>query len=236
MKKFTKGLLNYFAAYSETRFQFSAKVGYKWSDDHLAADFSVFPEFQKILLDIITQKKQLSLVIKPGDYQINISQEEFKRRLLDQLSGNSDVRFLKTCVQQAKERLSKLNGEKVIISGPDGVTGEAANKRFDRAAFLEGLRQFNLSFRSVIEQTLLELQQQKQTEIRAQIPAQTLPPTTFNPKIVVQDIFDAFKAVIETVKDEDAFHVALKEILSGKSFDLVTVSYTHLTLPTIYSV
>ena len=42
MKKFTKGLLNYFAAYSETRFQFSAKVGYKWSDDHLSADFSVF--------------------------------------------------------------------------------------------------------------------------------------------------------------------------------------------------
>ena len=221
MKKFTKGLLNYFAAYSETRFQFSAKVGYKWSDDHLSADFSVFPDFQKLLLDIIKQKKQLSLTIKPGDYQIDISTDEFKRLLLEKLTGDYDVSFVKTCVQQAKERLSKLNGEKVIVTGPDGVTDEAPNKSFDRAVFLEGLRQFNLSFRSVIEQTLLELQQQKQTEIRAQIPAQTLPPTTFNPKIVVQDIFDSFKAVIETVKDEDAFYAALKGIVSGKSFDLV---------------
>ena len=221
MKKFTKGLLNYFAAYSETRFQFSAKVGYKWSDDYLTADFSVFPDFQKLLIDIIKQKKQLSLTVKPGEYQINILQEEFKRRLLDQLTDDYDVCFIKTCVQQAKERLSKLTGEKVIIAGPNGVTGEAPNKSFDRAAFLEGLRQFNLSFRSVIEQTLLELQQQKQTEISAQIPAQALPLTTFNPRIVVQDIFDAFKAVIETSKDEDVFHTTIKKILSGKSFDLV---------------
>ena len=193
MRKFTKGLLNYFAAYSETRFQFSAKVGYKWSDDHLTADFSVFPEFQKLLLDIIKQKKKLSLVIKPGDYQIDISQAEFKRRLLEQLTGDFDVRFIKACVQQAKERLSKLNGEKVIVAGPTGITGEAPNKKFERTAFLDGLRQFNLSFRSVVEQTLLELQQQKQTEIRAQIPTQVLPLTTFNPKIVVQDIFDVLK-------------------------------------------
>jgi very-short-patch-repair endonuclease len=221
MRKFTKGLLNYFAAYSETRFQFSAKVGYKWSDDHLTADFSVFPEFQKLLLDIIKQKKHLSLVIKRGDYQIDISQVEFKRRLLEQLTGDFDVRFIKACVQQAKERLSKLNGEKVIVAGPTGVTGEAPNKKFERTAFLDGLRQFNLSFRSLVEQTLLELQQQKQTEIRAQIPTQVLPLTTFNPKIVVQDIFDSFKAVIETATDEDAFHAAIKGILSGKLFDLV---------------
>jgi len=167
MRKFTKGLLNYFAAYSEARFQFSAKVGYRWSDDHLSSDFSVFPDFQKLLLDIIKQKKQLSLTIKPGDHQIDISQDEFKRLLIKKLTDDYDVHFVKTCVQQAKERLSKLNGEKVIIAGPNGVTGETPNKNFDRIAFLEGLRQFNLLFRSVIEQTLLELQQQKQTEIRA---------------------------------------------------------------------
>ena len=111
MKKFTKGLLNYFAAYSETRFQFSAKVGYKWSDDHLSSDFSVFPDFQKLLLDIIKRKKQLSLTIKPGDYQIDISQDEFKRFLIKKLTDDYDVHFVQTCVQQAKERLSKLNGE-----------------------------------------------------------------------------------------------------------------------------
>lgn len=221
MKKFTKGLLNYFAAYSETRFQFNAKVGYKWSDDHLSADFSVFPEFQKTLLDIIKQKQKLSLTIKAGDYKIDISQGEFKEFLFKSLNGQYDSNFVKACVQQAKERLSKLNGEKVIVSGHNGVTGETPNKAFERNAFLEGLRQFNLSFRSVIEQTLLELQQKKQTEIRSQISAQALPPTTFNPKIIVQDIFDAFKTAIETSKDEATFHAAIKDILSGKSFDLV---------------
>lgn len=221
MKKFTKGLLNYFAAYSETRFQFSAKVGYKWSDDHLSADFSVFPEFQKILLSIIKQKQKLSVTVKPGEYKIDISQNAFKLRLLGNLNGQYGVDFVKACVQQAKERLSKLNGEKTLVAGQDGVTREASNKNFERSAFLEGLRQFNLAFRSVIEQVLLDLQQEKQTEIRSQIFVQALPPTTFNPKIVVQDIFDAFKATIEKSTDEETFHAAIKEILSSKSFDLV---------------
>lgn len=209
MEKFTKSILNYFAAYSETRFKFTAKSGYKWSDDHLTADFSVFADFQKLLLDIIKQKRQLSLTIKPGDYHIDISQEEFKRLLLEELTGKYDPRYVKECVQQERDRLSNLE------------TGGVPNEHFERTAFLEGLRQFNLSFRSVVGETLLKLQEQKQGEIRSQIQAQALPPTTFNPSIVVQNIFDAFKAAIEASRDEDTFHTTIKDMLTKKSFDLV---------------
>ena len=51
MKNFAKSILNYFAAFNETRFRFSSKLPYEWSNDPFTLDFSVFPAFEKQLLD-----------------------------------------------------------------------------------------------------------------------------------------------------------------------------------------
>jgi len=50
VKNFAKSILNYFAAFNETRFRFSSKLPYEWSNDPLTLDFSVFPAFEKQLL------------------------------------------------------------------------------------------------------------------------------------------------------------------------------------------
>jgi len=55
MKKFAKSILNYFATYTETRFNFRKKIDYKWTDDSLTSDLSVFPDFQKKILDALAQ-------------------------------------------------------------------------------------------------------------------------------------------------------------------------------------
>ena len=44
MKKFAKSILNYFATYTETRFNFRKKIDYKWTDDSLTSDLSVFTQ------------------------------------------------------------------------------------------------------------------------------------------------------------------------------------------------
>src|SRR3989338_9665008 len=132
MKKFTKGLLNYFAAYSETRFQFTAKSVYKWSDDNLTADFSVFPKFQKLIIEIIKQKGQLSLKVKPREYEIVISEADFRKHLIERLDNSFDVRFVVSCIQQAKDKMGKTDNDKVIIAGEAGnVVGVTANKDFE---------------------------------------------------------------------------------------------------------
>jgi uncharacterized protein len=42
MKNFAKSVLNYFAAFNETRFRFSRKLPYEWSNDSFTLDLSIF--------------------------------------------------------------------------------------------------------------------------------------------------------------------------------------------------
>ncbi len=53
MRNFAKSVLNYFAAFSETRFRFSRRLPYEWSEDSFTLDLSVFPDFQRELLAAI---------------------------------------------------------------------------------------------------------------------------------------------------------------------------------------
>jgi len=42
MRAFAKSILNYFAAYTETRFRFSRKLPFEWTEDALTLDMYVF--------------------------------------------------------------------------------------------------------------------------------------------------------------------------------------------------
>ena len=67
MKKFAKSVLNYFATFNETRFRFNKKLLYEWSNDSLTLDFSVFPDFQNVLLASVTEKGPLKFSIAKGN-------------------------------------------------------------------------------------------------------------------------------------------------------------------------
>ncbi|MBN1101846.1 MAG: hypothetical protein JXL84_00380 [Deltaproteobacteria bacterium] len=55
MKNFAKSILNYFAAFNETRFRFSRKLPYEWSNDSFTLDLSVFPAFEQQLIEVVAQ-------------------------------------------------------------------------------------------------------------------------------------------------------------------------------------
>ena len=46
MNKLPEGILNYFATFTETRFNFRRLINYKWTNNELTLDLSLFPEFQ----------------------------------------------------------------------------------------------------------------------------------------------------------------------------------------------
>ena len=66
MKKFAKSVLNFFTTFNETRFRFNKKLLYEWSNDSLTLDFSVFPDFQNVLLASVTEKGPLQFSIAKG--------------------------------------------------------------------------------------------------------------------------------------------------------------------------
>jgi len=151
MNTFTKSILNYFATYTETRFRFQTKIRYKWTDDSLTAELSVFPEFQKKVLDSIKNKAVLNISVKQGEYSVSLSEDDFKKALLQKLETNYNLEFLKDCIEQVRTQLRKTESDKTIIAGDNkDNTTVAANKEFEEKALHEGLRKFNLAFRNAI--------------------------------------------------------------------------------------
>jgi hypothetical protein len=61
MRNCAKSILNYFAAFNETRFTFSKKLLYRWSDDLLTLDLAVFPEFEEELLSAVAGNQPIRI-------------------------------------------------------------------------------------------------------------------------------------------------------------------------------
>jgi len=63
--RLSANILNYFAAFTETRFNFRTLINYRWTDNELALDLGIFQDFQDELLHRI----------KTGDstYQCRVS-------------------------------------------------------------------------------------------------------------------------------------------------------------------
>lgn len=136
MKNFAKSILNYFAAFNETRFRFSSKLPYEWSNDSFTLDFSVFPAFEKQLLDAIGQGTSFGFEVRKGEYTITLTSDDFKKALLSHFETDLNQEFLETCLGQCRKRLAEAT--------PDQDPSELEAK-----ALPEGLREYNLSFRSV---------------------------------------------------------------------------------------
>jgi len=43
--KLSANILNYFAAFTETRFNFRTLINYRWTDNELTLDLGIFKEF-----------------------------------------------------------------------------------------------------------------------------------------------------------------------------------------------
>ncbi len=46
-------ILNYFAAFTETRFNFRTLINYQWTDNELTLDLGIFQEVPKSFIDLI---------------------------------------------------------------------------------------------------------------------------------------------------------------------------------------
>ncbi|GAG38650.1 unnamed protein product, partial [marine sediment metagenome] len=106
MKNFAKSILNYFAAFNETRFRFSRKLPYEWSDDSFTLDLSVFPDFQRQLLDSIVRGVQFRVEVRKGKHTVEVDSDTVKEALLEIIQSNLNEDFLQECIDQNRDRLA----------------------------------------------------------------------------------------------------------------------------------
>ena len=225
MDKFTKAILNYFATYTETRFRFQTKIDYRWTDDEFTAELSVFPDFQKMLLNSIQSGQSFSMSIKKGDYSISIDDDLFKKELIKKLDSEYTLEFLQNCVDQARESLKDTEKFRVIIA-TEGKEKELetyiqAIKEFDEKARYEGIRQFNLAFRRCIREVLLSLQKKKKEELINRLNIVGVPATSLNPNTIEQNLFDLMQKKAHGYSDEKVFYDAIKGEIEKGSWNLL---------------
>jgi len=65
--RLSANILNYFAAFTETRSNFRTLINYRWTDNELTLDLGIFKEFQDELLQRVKSGDSTSLTHKPSD-------------------------------------------------------------------------------------------------------------------------------------------------------------------------
>ncbi len=62
--KLPTSILNYFAAFTETRFNFRTLINYRWTENELTLDLAIFQDFQDIILQRIKAGDNTPLTLK----------------------------------------------------------------------------------------------------------------------------------------------------------------------------
>ena len=226
MEKFEKSILNYFAAYTETRFNFQKKTDYKWTDNTLTVDFSVFPKFQNKILNAIKEGKQFSFEIKKGDYTVFLEENVFKQIIISKLKSNYNLEYLKNCLEQSQVDLQKTYTDKIILSGEEGSQVEQntfQQEDFQRKIFLDGTRIFNLAFRKCIKDILFRLQKEKIEQLKAELRFKNQPISSLNPHSIEQKIFNSLQELVqkESNNNTEIYFSQIKEMILKSSFNLI---------------
>ncbi|MEA2056500.1 MAG: AAA domain-containing protein, partial [Patescibacteria group bacterium] len=227
MKNFAKSILNYFATYNETRFRFNRKVPYSWSNDELTLDFSVFPKFEKQLLEKIRSNQSFGLKIDKNQYQVTIDSNKFKNRLTQILNEELDINYLQSCLEQTKEALAD---EKIITVGEDGeAVKQDIDPKLDKKIKHEAFRIYNLAFRDASSRLLLELQQEKKQDLQDKYNFEHTPPSSFNPSRIEQEIFDNLQKIAKEAGDKETYIATIYNYIQEQEFEIVMYDL-HLML------
>ncbi len=165
MKSLSKEILNYYATYTETRFNHRQHINYKWTNSELTLDLSLFPEFQLVLLEKIKKGDLSPIVVKKKQYTITIPKELLLMETEKLIKETFNKEYLEKLIYEEFTQVAELNN--MFQIGDDGGLeistnvddGELLLARQKKEAQNDGIRTFNIKFRRQFESLLYELQE-----------------------------------------------------------------------------
>ena len=208
MKNFSKSILNYFAAFNETRFRFGSRLSYEWSNEPFTLDFSVFPVFQKKLLDSISLGTPFRFEIHKGEYIVSLDSDEFKQVLLSRFAGELNIEFLESCIERSRLQIGEAD--------PDNDPSEVESR-----TVAEGLREYNLVFRKKALESLTGLQDQRIKGLQSEYAIMHVPVSSFNPQREVQRLFDELQKMASSSLATADYIKAARAFVNSQTFNLV---------------
>jgi very-short-patch-repair endonuclease len=210
MNEFAKSILNYFAAFTETKFRFQSKGVYKWTNDYLTCDFLIFPEFQRKILDALKTGKPLEFAIKKGEYVIELDSSDFINRLINLLKSKYNVEYLNEAINI--ERKEKID---------NGFTSEELESiENEKKLLYDTFRTFNIAFREEVHNIFMLMQEEKKKKLNYLIKDFPMPITTFNPKYFEQIIYEKIKEFVVNSNSVEEFYKCVFDYISSSSWTL----------------
>ena len=211
MRVFAKSILNYFAAYTETRFRFSRKLPFEWTEDALTLDMSVFPAFQERALDQVARGVALHLDVGPGQYTVVIDKEAARKRLDDLMAAELTLSFLEQCTSDAAKLIQDASADK----------GEDTRPADGPEIIKEGCRTFNLCLRRRLVDIFTEVHDQQLAVMRDRLGFDQAPPSSFNPRRELKGLYDQLQQVARRSQSLEAYHQEALALLGGMPLDFI---------------
>ena len=226
MRRLPKEILNYFATYTETRFNFRRLINYKWTNDELTLDLSLFPSFQALLIQKIREGDLSPLRIKQNDYTIIMGKESLLMEIEVILNKRCNKDFLEKCLIDEYARLdqNKVLGKgqsSGIVPAEDNPESSELLERHKASAAKEGLRIYNLSLRREFEKMLNKLQDRIVQQKKEELNIEYTPSAIFGIANYVNQKFEKIKTIGSTFTSSDVYINALSHYFEDAIDDIV---------------
>jgi len=245
--KLSTNILNYFAAFTETRFNFRTLINYRWTNNELTLDLGIFQDFQDTLLEKIKTGDRTPLSVKNNEHVLTLSGGEILPEIDKALSNKFGAEYLETCIEREHQKIAeqdKLPADtgKGIPPADNAILSEEELDRQNKQAFIDGCRKYNLALRKQIELTLVELQERKISRLKEELGIEHVPASTFNSANYLKKHFDALQAIAgdnRTVEEyfenvKRYFKKAIDDIVLYDLFTSIQKYARYNTVGTIY--
>ena len=227
MNNLPKAILNYFATFTETRFNFRRLINYKWTNNELTLDLSLFPEFQLTLLKKIKDGDLSPVIVKQGEYTILIPKDLLLVEIEKLLKGKFNKDYLEKCILDEYVQVAEQN--KIFIVGDDGDLGLAQDNDEGRVLLAqqkelsqkEGIRTFNIAFRRQLERLLNELQEKIVNQKKDELNIEYAPSSIFGVANYVTQQFEQLKRIGNNFSGSEKYITEVSKYFSDAIDDIV---------------
>lgn len=209
MKNLPKQILNYFATFTETRFNFRRLINYKWTNNELTLDFSLFPDFQNQLLEKVKAGSLSPVSVKQNEFTVIIPKEKIILEVEKMIDRDLGPSFLEQCLNdEIKDITSDITDPDLIEQQRDGARKEA-------------IRIYNLAFRRQFESSLVSLQEKITDQKKVELHIEHTPPSIFGIVNYVNQHFEKVKRLSENFVDSDSYVNSVKDYFKNEVDNIV---------------
>ena len=187
-------ILNYFATFTETRFNFRRLINYYWTDNEYTLDLSLFPNFEKALLGQIKAGSKDEISITPGTHTVSISQKDLQFEMKNILKSSCSKGKIGEFIEVERGILMKQTLES---DGGADVEGKV---------WREGSRKYNLQLRKELEASIIRLQEKILAEHKEETGVTNFAPTNFGMANYLKAHFDALQTIAKNTHDQGEYH------------------------------